>query len=406
MDNLKKKYLYKVYNSVGTYITTWSDDVISLPSFRSVINGGGGQLTITLARKYDDFGENIDVAVGNRVELWGGNKDYLAGKKLFSGYISQYTPTIEGTNQSVQVILLGFITELSYRILKDSSGNTSITYTGVDPSAILRDIIDKYRADGGTSINYTAGSIANTGTVATYTFSGQTIKSCLDVVLSLCPVNWYYYIDPDNILWLKQSVVSVADRAVNIGQNVQAVQSFKRLENIANRVFVIGGGTTRLYNRYDRAGSQTIYGIYEYVINNNAVTDNATADLIAKRYLDQNASPEVRTLITILDNPGVGNCLENYKVGESLQIKNFKYSRLAIPLWDKAKWDTDVWDNTISTTAADIMIIVSLQYDAYKIQIECTSRFPEVEKVIQGVSTQVSTIANSSLPASPTQRTV
>jgi len=79
-----KRYYYKIYDTNLKYVTTWSTDVISDPTFRTVLNGGAGDLTVMLARKYDNFGENVDVALGNRVELWTADNDNLSNNSLAS----------------------------------------------------------------------------------------------------------------------------------------------------------------------------------------------------------------------------------------------------------------------------------------------------------------------------------
>ena len=70
MTHTLKRYYYKVYDSSDTYKTTWSDEVISTPTFRNVINGGPGELIIRLARSFDSFGEEVDIDLNNRVDLY------------------------------------------------------------------------------------------------------------------------------------------------------------------------------------------------------------------------------------------------------------------------------------------------------------------------------------------------
>jgi len=430
----KKKFYYKVFNSAGNYITTWRTDVISTPSFRDVLNGGSGELNITLGRMYNSFGENVDVALGNKVQLYSGDKMSPSGILLYSGYISQYSPVIDGSTQNIQITCLGYVTELSNRVLKDASGNTTITYTNKDPAVIMQDVIDKYRADGGVNVFY-KGSIRSTGVSATYTFTNNTIKECLDKIIILCPDGWFYFIDASGVVWLKQVNKAYPDHVVSIGRNITKMEVYKRLENMANRVFIVGGGVTPLYNRYDRTGSQSSYGLFEHTIEDGNVTDNTTSDLVAKRYLDQNSIPESRSLITILDNTGqvtdavnsgsfwdimvwdvnvwdsaydpyMSDKIDLYSVGDSIQIKNLKYGVTVDPLWDVFKWDINLWDNSISDTAADIMTIVSKQYDGTSIELEATSRFPELEKTVNEITRSVNTLIQEGLPVSPSVRTV
>ena len=111
LNLIKKIFNYKVYTNTGQYITTWLD-VIEDPSFQTVINGGSVQMQIKLARKTQDFGEELDVAFGNEVQVWCFDTDAPAGIKIFSGYISRYDPSNDGPNEYVSVYCLGYHTVL------------------------------------------------------------------------------------------------------------------------------------------------------------------------------------------------------------------------------------------------------------------------------------------------------
>src|SRR5579872_2579308 len=79
---IQKQYYVKVYDPNGKYITTWATDIISEPSFRTVINGGPGQMVIRLARKYDNFGEGVDVALENTIQVWAADADNIGNNLI------------------------------------------------------------------------------------------------------------------------------------------------------------------------------------------------------------------------------------------------------------------------------------------------------------------------------------
>jgi len=433
MATLQKRYFYKIYTPNQAYVTTWSKDVISDPTFRSVINAGAGELVVTLARPYSNFGEGFDVALQNRVELWVGDSDNLQNNanpytywntaswdtdlwdnlltsfvKLFSGYISQYAPTLDGENQYIDITVLGYAAETSSRILKDASGNTTVTYTNQDPGNIMKDIIDKYRADGGTNLSYFGAGIQMTGYNITYTFSANTLQECFNKIIQLCPDGWFWRIDSNGVVWLEQPSTT-ADHILVIGKDVGYFQAIKRLESMTNQVFVIGGGNPQLYNEYSRASSISAYGKFETKIQDGKVTDDITSDYFAKRSLDRNQSPETRTIIRISDNNGEGlegQNIESYAVGDTIQIKNLSYQGSGLTYWDQGKWDTNVYDYTIQYTVASILTIQSIVYYPDYIEIEASSRLPEISKRVEDINTLLVTQINQNLPNAPVIRSV
>jgi len=434
MSSLNKSFYYKVYDVTGKYITTWHSDVISDPQFRTVIQGGAGQMMVQLNRPYNMFGEGVDVTLQNRVELWVVDNNNVANDalpstawdkamwdvdlwdnsiksfaKIFTGYVSAYTPILDGQQMYVQVTVLGFVTELSYRILTDGSGNTIVTYTNKDPSYVLTDIINKYQAQGNAHINYGPNSIQTVGNPITYTFNGLTIKDCLDKLIQMCPDGWYYAIDANGIIYLRQSNIK-ADHVITVGKDITYLETQKRIENMVNSVYVVGGGNPSLYNMYNRSSSIAAYGLFAEFLKDNKVTDNTTSDIMAKRILDMYNSPETITVINILDDSGensnYGINIESVNVGDTIQIKNMMYGPSGISYWDSAKWDTDVWDNTLTYTTGSVLVVTSIDYNPDFIQIQASSRLPEVSKSIDDINTMLGVLQNSNLPAAPSSRTV
>ena len=429
---LTKRYYYKIYTKQGTYVTTWSADVISDPEFRSVINGGYGELKVNLGRKYDNFGEGNDVTLLNKVELWVADADNVSNnrkqtqwdvsqwdasywdsplgstRKIYTGYISAYTPYVDDETQYVEVVLLGYITEGSFKIVKDGSGNTRFTLTG-DPATLFKTIINYYRADGNTNINYTGNSIQYTGLTTVYTFNEMTLIECLNKIVEVTPSNWFWFIDANGNVNLKQSSMTQADHKLFIGRDMSYLESNRRAENITNRVYIIGGGTPTLYNVYKRDASIAAYGSFDRKIQDGNVTDNITADIMAKRVLDMLQDPETRAVIRVVDNNGQnsdGQDIESFNVGDTIQIKNLNFGAKSVSRWDVSQWDVDVWDNTFRYTLGSVLVIVSLSYYKTYIEIEVSSRLPEVTKRIEDVSKLVNQQIQETIPNYPAVRTV
>lgn len=399
---LKKTYYYKVYDD-GIYVKTWSQEVISEPNFKNTINAGAGNMDIEIARKFDDFGEDEDVKLNNKVEIWVVDKEQPNGQLLYTGYISGYRPLIKQAKESVIITVFGFVAETARMILRDSGGNTTIAYNSYDPALMLKDVIDKYRSLGGNLI-YTAASIDLTNTVVSYTFNTNSIKECIDTIIELCPVGWYFKIEADGTVYLKPRNV-LATHKFTLGIEVENLETFRRIEDLVNRVLFTGGGSPPLFRVYQNTGSQDAYGLYEIKKVDQRVTLAATASIISNRLIDTFKDPEIRSKFTIVDSNGPkanrGYDIESIKVGDTLLVKGLKSAIMNSSLWDSALWDFDVWDQTISASAADVIQILSIDYKPDSIVIEASSRLPQIAKRIEDINRNLQNTQTVDNPVAP-----
>jgi hypothetical protein len=93
-------------------------------------------------------------------------------------------------------------------------------------------------------------------------------------------------------------------------------------------------------------------------------------------------------------------------VGDTIQVKNLKYGTKGKTLWNQFFWDVDVWDSTLSYVAADVLVIVSIQYYPDYIEIEAASRLPEITRRIEDVNSTLNTNFQANLPTAPVARVI
>ena len=126
---MKKRFLYKIYDSAGTFITTWKD-VVSDPTFSIPINGSFSEMRVRLARPLYAFGENRDVRYGNRLKLYVFDTDSgQGGVCIYSGTIANYEPLVDGGKETIEVMFASFWWEMSRYLLEgDGSGIDSPIY--------------------------------------------------------------------------------------------------------------------------------------------------------------------------------------------------------------------------------------------------------------------------------------
>ncbi|MHA1842397.1 MAG: hypothetical protein ACTSYW_10525 [Candidatus Heimdallarchaeota archaeon] len=386
----------------------WEGEVINEPSFRSAINGGPGEIVIQLARKIDSFGEGDDIVLNRKVDIYVYDRDAPQGRLLYQGFIAGYAPILDGAREYIEVTILGYVVEIGQRILKDGAGNTTIEYYSEDPSNIMKDIIEKYKADGG-NLDYTDDSIETTGTSVTYKFTCYTIKEALDKLIELTPYDWYWRIDPDGIIYLKQKS-STADHKLYIGKHIIYMKPQKRIESIRNTLYFVGGtpeGQPQLYRKYTRTSSINTWGLREEKWTDQRVTRTDTADIKAERWLNEREEPEVRTVLRVLDNngenPDLGYDIESIKPGDTISIENLKSSRKELTLWDQMVWDQSNWDFEVSYITADVLHVISTVYHPDYLEIEAAKALPSVPKRIEDIQRNVDAMTTAELPVKPTE---
>lgn len=400
-----KVFVYKVYSSDGSYVTTWSDDVISTPRFSTAINAGPGEMQIRLARDFESFGEEDDVTFNNRVDCYVFDSDTPNGMLLYRGFISLYAPILESGREYVLITLLPYISSASRIMLREiADGATEVPFLSYDPSDIFRGIVSRAVADG-LIIETSSSSIDDTETVVSYTYNTNTVKEALDKAIELAPDGWYWRVDPDSMLHFHQKPTTVTHDLL-IGKHIETMRPEKRIENIINRVYFTGGGSPPLYEVYSRQSSIDAYGLRAVKIVDQRVTLSATAQTVALRVLDESESPEVRTKLTIVDNNGKpergGYDIESIKVGDTLRIKNLQYGSQSESLWDVAVWDTDVWDQTLASVAGSALLVVKTTYNGGNtMEVETSSRFPVVSKRIEDINRNLQDSQTVNNPSSP-----
>lgn len=399
----KKQYYYKIYSS-GEFVTTWIDDVISKPEFRYSINGGVGELVIKLARSFSSFGENEDVKLNNLVHLYCHDKDNPDGILLYKGRISGYRPILREREEYLEVTVLGLVEELSRFMLRGSGGETTITYTNKDPGYIIKDILSKYRADGGI-INYDDTTISLTGTTVSYTFNTHTVRDAIDKVVDLSPAGWFWRVDSNGYLYF-QDKSTTADHKFTIGREIKEMSPWRKTEGIYNRVYFMGGGDPQLYLVASRTSSIADYGLSVYKMIDQRVTSQATAEIMISRFLDERESPEIRTVLTIIDNNGVNNekgyDIESIKPGDTLQIINLQFGSKSYSYWDSAIFDVDVWDYTLAFAAASVIQIMAVNYTDQVVTVEASSKLPDMARRIEEVNELGESIIEINNPSTPT----
>ena len=236
---MDKDVYIKVYASDGTF-----KGLITQFAFNSItvsINSGVGELTLNIPKPFDNFGEGGLITHNNHVEVWIYDKEALSGRKIYSGYIAEYSPSI-AEQETVEVRVLGYAAKLSLDI--ERSGTTiDFTYSATDPSAMIKDVIDKYKVINPSSrLDYGSGTttIQNTGKSKGISLNSETFFGAIDAISKLGDYNWYWYVDVDNLVYFKPISTS-ADHMFVFGNDIQSLKLTKSIVQMRNGLLFWNG---------------------------------------------------------------------------------------------------------------------------------------------------------------------
>lgn len=395
----QKDFLYKIYDSDGNYLATWSREVLNPPEFIWSMNGGMGELVVQLKRELKSFGEADDVGFGNIIKCYIQDGDQTKGRKIWEGKINRYEP--QSNNKGVEyinVVATSRMLEMEKRLIKSGSA-TRVAFSSVDPSQIFRSLISMPNAEG-ILLN---GLINDTSTTVSYTFQANTIREGFDICVKLAPQYWYYWLDADNQMNFKVANFDEVDHKLFVGKEISNIRMTKSIENLANRVFFMGGGSPNLYKMYERTSSQSEWGLREVFMKDERVTAAATASLLATSFLDNYDHPIAEIEIEVLDSnidSVNGYDIERFKPGDIVQVIHPEIE-IQNTLWDVALWDVDWWDYNVIYSLGQPLQIIDIRYQFNKCVLRLNQKLQDFQKRIEDIDRNLNQTAKVNLPTTP-----
>lgn len=340
---MAKDITIKAYSNAGVFIKALTDATFG--SFVKSINGGLGPMTFSLARKLDNFNSAGDVSIGNRIDVWVFDEDTgSAGTLLYSGFIEQHNPQIDGGDERVEVICLGVVNRLNLDILKSSANTTLYTDSsaGLDTGSpsnaaavetVVKKGIDLFNANNvGVPLAYdTAGgspSIQTTGATISYDFVSQTYLDFLKKCLEAAPANWYFFIDAHNLVNFKAPPASATHKFV-LGKNIKLLKVEKGVDSVKNILLLFDGAST--YKQYKDDTSISQYGRRVKILTDPNLGDTTTMDAVGNAFIAENKDPRVRVTLQIIDNNEdalAGYDIESISPGDTCLVSGLAASDL------------------------------------------------------------------------------
>ncbi len=369
---MSKSYFTKIYQPNGDYIDTLKD--VNFSGFRKQINGGLGELSFSIPKKFDDFDENYLIKLNNRIDLWV-NDDNTGtdGLKIYSGFISRYEPYIQEHEEGVTVRCLGYVSKLATSILKNgtqielktdiSSGlTTGSTASACEVSDIVKAIIDRFQIETNNPVvDYS--SIDDSGNEMTYTFNAKYYLEAIDKCREFAPANHWFYIGADNILQFKPKP-SKATHIFVFGKHFKGVKVEKNMENVVNKVLFSSGDNSdqQILKLYEDTDSVNSFDDRWKIITDNRVSVSETADNMGQGTITEKKDAEVKVVVEILDNNGTGTGydIESINPGDTCKFVGF--------------------NDITSLTFTDNMHILGVEYTPNSVILEIENLNPSIAR--------------------------
>ncbi len=348
-----KNVTIKVYRPTGEFLKVWADAKFS--GFTKTLNGGLGACLIELGEVVTYSG--TDLELNNEVRIVITDEDTVGTsdeyKLIYSGYISSYVPWINSSGQGIFVYLLGYYTKLAQDILRDTQQSTNfttfysdttngigtpITGTLADIGLMVRAVMDRYITETtNPKLNYTKGSLPLSSTTAKYKFEMTTYREAIEILLSMSPDGWFWYVDELGLVSFKAKPTTPTHEFV-YGTHFSSVRVERSMEKIKNAVLFWNGQSDgdadEVYKLYTDVSSIAKYGrrivrrTDPRAIDTGGATD--TADKIGAKFIAEHKDPDIKVIVDIIDNnetaTPIGYDIESINPGDTCTFYGFDES--------------------------------------------------------------------------------
>lgn len=324
-----KTYQLRFMDKTGTYIGQVSRFTMS--NFRKVINGGLGDLKITLPMPFDQAYVSPFTVIFNRVEV------YVQGNLLYSGFIAGVNAIAQGRKEDVVITCRGHAARLPFIVLKNGTTitlrtdtaaglTTGATATAATIDVLLKAVIDRYNAEAVYPIiNYTATSVTPIATTFTYTFLAKTIFVVIERAMEVTPAGTYWRVGADNIFYVNTKSTT-ADITLNFATQVAAISDNQSIDGMINRALVAYNGTPpTLAKLTTDTTSSGLYGDWWWQRIDGKYTVAGDVTSLSQKIIDGNKNPPRRLQVVVPDSAGSktsGYDIETIEPGQTLKLIN------------------------------------------------------------------------------------
>ena len=329
---MSKKVIIKVFRPTGEFLKIWNN--AKFERFTKELNSGLGPCLIDLGEEFNYSGG--DLKLNNEVQIFIDDTDTIGtpegNRLMYSGYISNYVPWIDGHKEGITVNLLGYYTKFAQDIYKN--GNIVVIREpdplsggAVDIGTMFRNLMVRYKAETANSkMDYLNETITTTSTTGKYIFNMLTYRKAIDAIKSMAPANWWWYVDELNLVYFK-SKPSITTHEFILSNHFTEVRVERSMEKIKNAF--LHWVTTAVEDnlRYYRNDlSIADYGRRMVVVRDDFVYNNPTSTAIAEGFITEHKDPDIKVVVTVIDNnedQNFGYDIDSIQPGDTCNLRGF-----------------------------------------------------------------------------------
>jgi len=414
----EKQLFCKIYDKAYNYLNTLTlADLRDVPMFMYKADTGFGALTLNTIYTYEDYilGNGLvwvdgkerqsktgvkkikDILrCGNIIDIFISDRDGL-NVHVYNGIIDGYTNSITGNKkEKLSVNITPNTTVLGARILRDGT-KTLIDYNSEDPADMVRDILDR----SNSFITYNSESVPSAvGVKRSYEFNASTVLDALKKVVELCPDWWIGFVDSNNLFHLKY-MYEATEHIITENQ-ISRIETEISMLDLRNTVYFLGGGDTPLFKKYEKSGSQNVYGVWEHKIADNRVTLEETAEQLSNRFLAQHQNPAIAIRVTLVDNnftiDGNGVDIEKFEIGDKIKLVSDNYDDIGTE-WGNFTWGETLWGYDIMKVYGRTAYITGYTYNYDSITLDCIFNPVQSQQRVEDINRDLKSLQYENAPS-------
>ena len=246
---------------------------------------------------------------------------YLEGTLWYSGYIDRVAPNVAGKEETINASCLGYVNQLKRIIIYNK------TYSGMELSAIAKDILDTYIVPN-SNITSLASDYDDSGFTADSLYFNE---NAYEVISKLSDIagRREWGVRADKSFFFKRRDDSIS-RYYHIKENFSSFQPIKDFNPIITRIFLEGGeGYSDIFTVTNRIS------LREAIVSNSSIISQSVGQQYARMYLKEHGMVKKSYIGTIPNyntrleaTLPIGMAAINLKIGV-----NYKYD-VATQLYD------------------------------------------------------------------------
>ena len=325
---MKKQIFIKTYTNAGVFKGVFFDFIFS--SFSNSLNGGLGDLTVTVPRKWDEYNSDSAIVIGYELKIYIADEENTSGIQIYSGEIDSINASVSGGGESVTINCSGYVHQLATDLMEYAGKTIYKKYTTTEISAIIKDMLDNYQARRGDDrITYDVGATTIDSTAKSITlevFCESPLEAIQHASIE-ADSDWFWRIGVDNNFYFTD-IPTTPTHLFQMGKDIIEINTNRNIRDTKTSILVTNGLASGdgdvIMQRYTDSTATAEYGRrIERKRDGRYKATAGKADEFANRTLDIFKDPINVVKIRVIDsNLAGGYDIESIKPGDTCKIIN------------------------------------------------------------------------------------